>query len=670
MTDKLDLLNDIVFSLDIGTRTIIGLVAKYEDGILNVLASETMSHEKRAMYDGQIHDIGSVVKVAEKVKTSLEKQVGFSLEKVAVAAAGRSLEVSRTKISLKVDPTREIDKSTIKSGELEAIREAENLLKEKMNIDETKYYCVGHTVVNYFLDDALIENLEGHKGEYITIDVIATFLPHTVVDSLGTVMNRLNLEIVNMTLEPIAAINVAVKKNLRLLNIALVDIGAGTSDIAITKDGTINSYAMVPTAGDEITETLVKTFLLDYDVAEELKINLKNNEQHEFQDILGITYKLKSEEILDKIDSSILDLSREISEKILKLNEGAPSVVFLIGGGSQIPRLEEYISDSLDIPKERVAIKDTSLVENISGLGETLSGPDSITPVGIAIMSLESNYRDFIEVILNGEKIKLFNIEKSKITDALLKAKFNPRDLIVKRGQSLNYTLNGVEKEVLGQVGEPARVYLNGEKSFLEQRLKNGDEISIKTASAGESGIAKLSDILDIEKSVYLNDEEYKTVLNVEVNKSLKEGDLHLKDGDKITYFEILTVSELFKHLNIDLSKCDVFKDTEKLSREYMLKDKDNLKSKEKQEKQVNKEDIIIKKNNFTQNKAITVTVNGKNLTIEHKQEKFQFVDIFNYIDFDLTHPKGELVLNINNSEAEYLKELNDGDVLEVYWRN
>src|SRR5690606_8916426 len=139
--------------------------------------------------------------------------------------------------------------------------------------EKTRYYCVGYTVVNYYLDGNFMENLEGHKGNKIGVDVLATFLPYTVVDSLYTVMNRVGLEVVNLTLEPIAAINVAVKKSLRLLNIALVDIGAGTSDIAISRDGTIVAYAMASVAGDEITENIAKTYLLDFDAAEKLKVN-------------------------------------------------------------------------------------------------------------------------------------------------------------------------------------------------------------------------------------------------------------------------------------------------------------------------------------------------------------------------------------------------------------
>lgn len=657
--------DDIVFSLDIGTRTVIGIVGKYEDGILNILASETINHEKRAMYDGQIHDINSVVRVAKKVKENLESQLGFNLDKVAVAAAGRSLEISRSKVTIEVDSTREISRSIIKSAELAAIQKSEELLNENKDMKKKKYYCVGHTVVEYFLDDISIENLEGHRGEEITVDIIATFLPHTVIDSLNTVMDRLNLKIINMTLEPIAAINIAVKKDLRLLNIVLVDIGAGTSDIAITKEGTISSYAMVPLAGDEITEKLVKTYLLDYDTAEDLKISLNSSNEHEFKDIIGMTHKLSTEEVLEKIDETIKTLAREISEKILTLNEGSPSVAFLIGGGSQIPRLSKYMAEFLDIPEERVDIKDTSLIENVTGIDKDIKGPDAITPVGIALMSIESNYKDFIEVTINQEKIKIFNIDKAKVTDALLLTDFNPRNLVSKRGQALRYYINGVEKSVLGKLGEPAKIYLNNELASLENRIKTQDEIVIEYATIGEEAEVNLFDIIDVEKHVYLNGEQYKLISEVYLNQEKVVKDTKLKQDDKIKTIEILTVRNLLNNLDIKSDGLVIYKDEKKISLDYNLQDQDILTTNYEYQRKYTSPD---EEETVKEIKTINLSINGKEESINYKKENFQFVDVFEHIDFDLNEVKGNLVLKVNGLEAKYLQNLKDGDNLEIFW--
>ena len=177
--------------------------------------------------------------------------------------------------------------------------------------DNISYYNVGHTVMTYKLDNYEIKNPVGHKGNKISLEVIATFLPKIVVEALNSVMNRINLTVSYMTLEPIVAIEVCVPENVRLLNIAMVDIGAGTSDIAVTKDGSITGYAMTSTAGDEITESISQNFLLDFNSAEKLKCNLCNEDTQVFTDIVGIENEMTTSEILDKIKSPYL-LSQKI----------------------------------------------------------------------------------------------------------------------------------------------------------------------------------------------------------------------------------------------------------------------------------------------------------------------------------------------------------------------
>ena len=109
------------------------------------------------------------------------------------------------------------------------------------------YYCVGYSVLYYQIRWRGNWSLVDQQGNEASIEVIATFLPRVVVESLLSALKRANLEMEALTLEPIAAINVLIPPSMRRLNVALVDIGAGTSDIAITDYGTVVAYGMVPT---------------------------------------------------------------------------------------------------------------------------------------------------------------------------------------------------------------------------------------------------------------------------------------------------------------------------------------------------------------------------------------------------------------------------------------
>ena len=323
------------------------------------------------MIDGQIHDIAEVAQVAKEMKERLEKKLGFNLTKVAVAAAGRVLKTCEVKVEIECDATKEIDRELISSLEVEGIQKAQISLDSEMTGEEkSQFYCVGYSVINYYLNGYVISELAGHKGKKVGADILATFLPHVVVDSMYTVMSRVGLEIINLTLEPIAAINVTIPKDLRLLNLALVDIGAGTSDIAITKNGSVVAYGMAPIAGDEITEKIAQHYLVDFNTAEKIKISLsEKTEKITFTDILNTKRNISVSEVMEVIKPSIEFLAKTISEKILEYNHKAPNAVFLIGGGVRFPGLTgPYLL--MELSEDRVVSRE----EVISGIKSSLRG--------------------------------------------------------------------------------------------------------------------------------------------------------------------------------------------------------------------------------------------------------------------------------------------------------
>ena len=114
------------------------------------------------------------------------------------------------------DETFSIDSFWADNEEAQAFMEE---LKQK-NDTKYKFYCVGYSVVKYYLNDEVFISLEGHKANVIGCDIIVTFLPEDVVDGLYSAVGQADLAVANMTLEPIAAINVAIPENFRMLNIA------------------------------------------------------------------------------------------------------------------------------------------------------------------------------------------------------------------------------------------------------------------------------------------------------------------------------------------------------------------------------------------------------------------------------------------------------------------
>lgn len=661
-------MGDVIFSLDIGTRNVVGILGRMEDEVYTVIDYEIMEHPDRAMYDGQIHDIQKVSEVAKAVKEKLEDRNGISLKYVSIAAAGRALRTQKVFAENEVDSTSIIDKPLIDSLEMHGIQIAQKELESTCNDMESKYYCVGYTVVNYYLDDSIIGNLKGHKGKKIGAEILATFLPHVVVDSLYTVVHNVGLEVINLTLEPIAAINIAIPPKFRLLNLALVDIGAGTSDIAITRNGTISSYAMVSFAGDEITEVLSRAFLLDFITAEKLKVNLNNKKHHRFTDIVGIEYDLPTDDIVSKVDDVIQELSEKVAEKIVEYNGSPPSAVFCIGGGSQIPKLTEYLSEKLEIPKERVVVRGTQTLEKLKFLCDELKGPEFITPLGIGYTAFKDKEQNFLKVTVNDRPVRLFNSKQLSVSDALVLVGFNARKLIAKKGKSISIEVNGNERTLHGSYGEPAIIYVNGKKSSLDTKIKHEDRIVVEEATQGKAAVVKLKDIVDFGQAIIVNGENLNLVNSISVNGKEVLENYILKDNDKIKIDKVTKVEELLKTCDIDLDDREVFVNDTIVSKNHILSNGDivNIKKAEKE----NIKDKLINGNNLKKElDNIVVNVNGKAIKLKKDGKNPIFVEIFNHIDFDINSPKGILELRLNGNRANYTDILKEGDDIEIFWK-
>ena len=149
------------------------------------------------------------------------------------------------------------------------------------------------------------------RSDQISEKIIVTFLPEDVVDGLYMAVGFAGLTVANMTLEPIAAIDVAIPENFRMLNIALVDVGAGTSDISLTRDGSIIAYGMIPFAGDELTETLVQHYLVDFKMAEHMKLASAVSDEIEFEDIMSLKHTVHAEDIWELTDPLVDKIDRK-----------------------------------------------------------------------------------------------------------------------------------------------------------------------------------------------------------------------------------------------------------------------------------------------------------------------------------------------------------------------
>lgn len=540
-----------IFALDIGTRTVVGLVARFNaEGLLEVAATVEKEHATRAMLDGQIHDVALVADVIRKVKTELEQSTG-PLRKVAVAAAGRSLKTIRTRVDRDIQGER-ITREVILALELTAVQQAERQLQD-LAPDAARYHCVGYTVVHYLLDDSVIGSLEDQFGLKASVEIIATFLPRVVIDSLQMALERADLEMAALTLEPIAAINALIPPSMRKLNLVLVDIGAGTSDIALTAEGTVVAYGMVPVAGDEITEALSQRHLLDFPDAELLKRRLMTEEQVQFTDVLGMEYDLPARDVIESIQEEVRSLATQIAYEVFKLNHKAPAAVMLVGGGSQTPMLGPLLAAELKLPKERVAIRGTDAIKQLAAQHEALSGPQAVTPIGIALAALQHPVSS-VAIHVNGKSLRLFEFRQITVGDALIAADVDIRKLHGRPGLALSVEVQGELKVIRGTLGTPAQLLLNGQPAKLDDVVQHGDELEVVGGVSGQDASAAIGDILPPHLlpsplTVFFRGDEYVLPARLLMNGELTSPDTLVIDRAKITIERPTTVEHVLQML-------------------------------------------------------------------------------------------------------------------------
>ncbi len=698
----------VVFGLDIGTRNVMGTVGYMRDGKFVVIAQNVQTHSTRAMLDGQIHDIGKVGATIKVVKEHLEADTDIHLTDVCIAAAGRVLRTVKTSFEYEYPDSHEITDEDIYNLNSKAVEKAyADFLSDDSH--DMKFYLVGYSVMHYYLDGYQIANLEGHNAGKVGVDLIATFLPDDCVDGLYKACERADLSVANLTLEPIAAMMVAIPDRYRMLNLALIDVGAGTSDICITDDGTITAYGMLPIAGDHITEAIAHHCLVDFNTADQIKIESSKENKVQYTDIMGLEKTITSKEIAKIIKPLVEDMAAKAAAQIKTLNGDRPvSAVFVVGGGGCVPGYTKAIAKYLELPEERVALRGEEVMKDIEFLNDGAIERNSlmVTPLGICISYYEE-CNNFIFVSFNGQQTKIYDNGRLAIVDAAMQAEFPNEDLFPKRGPELKYTVNGQERGARGEFGESAVITLNGKAADIHSKIRANDIIEVKGATAGRPGKASIENIPEFKTKfiVNVNGKNVEASRYATVNGNPETRFYDIKPGDDVRVLDYDTAAQIAELMDIELTPNTViivnnevaepdtpvyenfkveFKDQSEVVMEY-YKDypdaeeveqeiEDEAKSEYDKLPEPDPEDVYDE--NAVQEpvknvlaRDLHILVNNDAVTL-HGKSSYIFVDIFDAIDFDLSKPNGRMIVTtLNGSTPDYMEPINEGDKIEVYWQ-
>lgn len=703
--------DDFVFGLDIGTRSIVGTVGyRQPDGHFVVVAQAAVQHETRAMLDGQIHDIGKVADTIRSVSDQLEQLTGKKLNNVCIAAAGRVLKTVEQEAEVTFTTETVVTTEHVYSLDMLAVEKAHETLRQSDN-SGLKYYCVGYSVMRYCQNDYPITNLEGHKCSKIRTELIATFLPEEVVDGLYAAVERAGLHVENLTLEPIAAINIAIPERFRLLNIALVDVGAGTSDISITKDGSIIAYGMIPAAGDELTECIAKHYLVDFQEADRMKCESTEQEEVEFQDIMGLPMTVKSSDIAEVVRENVQSITKQVAEKIIELNgDKSVSAVFVVGGGGKITGFTECLAEYLGVAKERVALRGSEVLREVTFLRQDLE-IDSllVTPIGICMNYYEQR-NNFVFVSVNGERIKLYDKGNLTVIDAALQKGLTNDKVFPQRGDAVAYYVQGNLRMQRGEPGESAVIRVNGEEASIATPIHQNDVIEIEVSTKGKPGSIEIQALPEYKSAIsfYVNGAKVDCPCFVSANGQLVSAYYEIQNEDKIEILPYYTLEQLldfmdiaaegevlvnhvpanlqtkvYENFSVDCQITDKFHETEAVPQESMSSSDmaaidrshepmpvSDTTDESQSSETVNTENITDeqKSQSFDPEKDFAITVNGEPYALRGKTH-YILVDVLDIYPIDTSKAHGDYMeIKINGMDAEFSQPLAEHDAVILRW--
>lgn len=675
----------LVFGLDIGTRSIVGTVGYRSGSQFIVLAQRVKEHETRAMLDGQIHDIQKVGETIADVKQQLEDATGRKLHEVCIAAAGRVLRTVTTHVEYPFTGDKEVNQEDIYGLVSAGVEKAYQEFLSAKEEDDVKFYCVGHSVVRFYLNGYPMGNLEGHKARTIGVDLIATFLPDDVVDGLYKAVELAGLSVASLTLEPIAAIQLAIPERFRMLNIALLDVGAGTSDISITNDGCILAYGMIPMAGDAITEEIARHCLTDFATAEQIKRDAGEMDTISYTDIMLLPQTISSEEIKMVTGDLIERMAAQAADKIKELNgDKAVSAVFVVGGGGKMPGYTDAIADKLGIARERVALRGEEVMQQIVFQEEVKKDSLLVTPIGICLNFYEQS-NNFIFVSFNDNRIKIYDNNRLSVADAAMQAQFPNDGLFPKRGRELNFTVDGKKRMARGHMGEAAVITVNGEQADINTPIHANDIIRVIESTAGEGARMTLGDLPETSEilTVYVNEKKVQVPRFASVNGALQSNYYELRENDVVEILNYYTVRQIAEfmdvmldpHMNLYVNNKLADLETPVYENFSVLWTMEKLSGPEREEAAAmgdgeegfDTDSADVKEP--LENASIQIIVNRSPVTLNGKQS-YVYVDVFEAIDFDLSRPRGKgIVTTLNGRAAQYLEPIHSGDVIEIYWQ-
>lgn len=381
-------------ALDIGTAYAKALIIEVqEDGVGEVLGVGRNQQSYTHMSDGMVIDIPGVIANCNEALVKAEESAGGIIAPpTVIGIAGELVKGSSITVTKqRTDPNKEITpdelESAISSAQSKLYKMAKDRVATEIGYSNIEVRLTNAAVISVRIDGQPVHNPIGFRGRHFQLTVFSSFAPLMQLGALETVAKGLDLTLISIVAEPYALARCLSVDAGPDSGAIFIDIGGGTTDIALVRQGGIEETRMFALGGRTFTRRLASSKGLSLKEAENLKMaystgNLKGAERDEVRAILTP----ETQTWMDSIELLVDELAK---------GELLPPAIYLVGGGSALPDLRERLES---FPwKDRLPFSRNPLIEIIQpGMVNTISDPrgllknaQDITPMALAYQAIE-----------------------------------------------------------------------------------------------------------------------------------------------------------------------------------------------------------------------------------------------------------------------------------------
>lgn len=379
-------------SLDIGTEFVKSLIFKVEDNKAVVMGVGRQRQKLTDMQGGMVTDIHGVIKNCESSLEMAADQAGILPDQVIIGIAGELVKGNTTTIKY----SRPHPKTKITIGELKdiiarvqrrAYDRARSILAWESGYNEIDVKLVNAAIVDVRIDGYKVINPLGFQGKEIQVGVFNAFAPIVHLGALQTIAESLDLDLLSITAEPYAVARCMDEGEGTELSAIFIDIGGGTTDIAVVSRGGVVGTKMFALGGRAFTKRVSQAMGINFSEAEELKIKYAKGKIESTQKRDIIKKALET-------DCEVWSSGVELSLGEFKNIDLLPSKILLCGGGSALPDLLDSLkghkwSKKLPFAKKPVIqyIEPKNVTNIIDKTGE-LTHTWDVTPMSLANLAI------------------------------------------------------------------------------------------------------------------------------------------------------------------------------------------------------------------------------------------------------------------------------------------